>query len=80
MITRMCVVCRVRIDRDEMLRLQCQNQNLSTFSGVGRSFYICKNCINDKKLDKILQRICKTDKNKSKLLVSKLKEMKIYED
>ena len=76
----MCVVCRTRIDREEMLRMQCKKQDILTFCGIGRSFYICKNCINDKKLDKILQRICKTDKNKSKLLVSKIKEMKFYED
>ena len=63
-----------------MLRLQCQDKEILAFSGIGRSFYICKNCKNDKKLDKILQRICKTDKNNIKLIISKMKEMKFYED
>ena len=73
-------MCRDRLSRKEMLRLQCQNKEIITFSGVGRSFYICKNCINDKKLDKIIQKICKTDKTNSKILISKIKEIEFYED
>ena len=75
MIIRMCVVCRERLTQSEMLRLQCQNKEIIAFSGIGRSFYICKDCINDKKLDKIIQRICKIDKQTTKTLISKIKEM-----
>jgi len=75
MIIRMCVVCRSRLLQNEMLRLQCQNQEIIRFSGEGRSFYICKSCINDKKLDKIIQRICKIDKNRSKQIVTSIKEI-----
>ncbi len=71
----MCVVCRNRLFQDEMLRLQCKEKEIITFSGQNRSFYICKSCINDKKLDKIIQRICKVDKEKTKQLVTKIKEM-----
>jgi len=71
----MCVVCRERLTQSEMLRLQCQNKEIIAFSGIGRSFYICKDCINDKKLDKIIQRICKIDKQTTKTLISKIKEM-----
>ena len=59
-----------------MLRLQCRNQDIIKFSGEGRSFYICKSCINDKKLDKIIQRICKVNKQQSKQIVTTIqKEM-----
>jgi predicted RNA-binding protein YlxR (DUF448 family) len=54
-----------------MLRLQCNNGEIVEFSGIGRSFYICNNCINDKKLDKILKRICKTDKIKNLEIIRK---------
>jgi len=57
MIIRMCVVCRERDNRDKMVRLQCKNREILPFSGVGRSFYLCKSCINSKKLDKIIQKI-----------------------
>jgi len=44
------------------------------FCGVGRSFYLCKNCMGDeKKLVKSLMRQCRSgDKNK---LMNKLKEI-----
>jgi len=71
----MCVVCRERLSQGEMLRLQCQNKEIIKFSGIGRSFYICKDCINSKKLDKIIQRICKIDKTANKIIISKIKEM-----
>jgi len=71
----MCVVCKNRLSQSEMLRLQCKNKKIIPFSGIGRSFYICKDCINDKKLDKIIQRICKIDKTNSKIIISKIKEM-----
>jgi len=76
----MCVVCKSRLAQNEMLRLQCKEKEIISFSGQNRSFYICKSCINDKKLDKIIQRICKANKEKSKQLVIKIKEMNFYED
>jgi predicted RNA-binding protein YlxR (DUF448 family) len=71
----MCVVCRDRLSQAEMLRLQCKENDVIKFSGMGRSFYICKDCINDKKLDKIIQKICKIDKITIKTVISKIKEM-----
>ena len=78
MIVRMCVVCRGRLSQAEMLRLQCKNNEIVPFCGVGRSFYICKSCINNKKLDKIIQRICKIDKEKTKQITIKIKEIEFY--
>jgi len=75
----MCVVCRGRFEQHTMLRLQCKDKQIVPFSGMGRSFYICNNCINDKKLDKIIQKICKVDKTQAKELIKTLKEIEFYE-
>jgi predicted RNA-binding protein YlxR (DUF448 family) len=56
-----------------MLRLQCKNGELVRFDGDGRSFYLCKNCENSKKLDKIIKRICKKNIN-----IEKIKETIVY--
>lgn len=71
---RMCIVCRQRDIQSNFTRLQCDNSQLSLFSGEGRSFYICLHCLDDeKKVLKSLMRQCKSgDKEK---LMSKLKEM-----
>jgi len=69
----MCVVCRNRLPQTNMLRLQCKNGELVRFDGDGRSFYLCKNCENSKKLDKIIKRICKKNIN-----IEKIKETIVY--
>jgi predicted RNA-binding protein YlxR (DUF448 family) len=71
----MCVVCRERFSQQSMHRLQCKNSEFMLFSGSGRSFYLCKNCENSKKLDKIIKRICKKN-----ISVEKIKEIIVYED
>jgi predicted RNA-binding protein YlxR (DUF448 family) len=59
--TRMCVSCRVRDSQNELLRLQCLEGSLEQFSGNGRSFYICKSCLDDeKRVLKSLMRICRS--------------------
>ncbi len=42
---RMCITCRQRLGKSELLRLQCKNKKLVLFNGDGRSFYICHECI-----------------------------------
>ncbi len=76
--TRMCVSCRKRDNQDNLVRLQCIDGGLSAFSGVGRSFYFCHECLeNDKKVLKSLMRICRSgDKEK---LMNKLKEIIAHE-
>ena len=58
---RMCVVCRARSGQESLLRLQIKNGEFCEFSGVGRSFYVCENCI--PKCEKPLQKRFKTTKN-----------------
>jgi predicted RNA-binding protein YlxR (DUF448 family) len=76
--TRMCISCRDRQTQKSLLRLQCSEGELKSFSGIGRSFYLCTKCLNDKKKTlKSLMRICKT-KDKEKM-TNKLKEIIAYE-
>ena len=71
---RMCVSCRGRYEQKLLVRLQCKEGLLKAFSQNGRSFYICKSCLeNDKKVTKVLMRQCKSaDKER---LVNRLKEI-----
>ena len=72
--TRMCVSCRQRDAQSNLLRLRCSDGELSLFDGVGRSFYLCKTCLDDgKKLSKALMRQCRS--NKREQLMNKLKEI-----
>ncbi|MBD3841062.1 MAG: DUF448 domain-containing protein [Campylobacterales bacterium] len=60
---RTCIVCRDKQDQRKLLRIQCIDKELSLFTGVGRSSYICSNCLNgeEKKLQKALNRYCKSN-------------------
>jgi len=68
----MCVVCKKRYAQNELIRLQCKNKELIFFSGVGRSFYLCKECINNKKLSKIISYLCKISKENAKSQIEQL--------
>ncbi len=57
----MCIHCKTRSYQENLFRLQCFQKKLVRFGGVGRSFYLCKACLEDKKLSKSLARICRTD-------------------
>ncbi len=58
---RMCVACRERFEQRSLLRLQCKQQQLLSFSGSGRSFYLCYECTeNEKKATRALARACKS--------------------
>ena len=71
---RMCISCRQRDSQCNLLRLQCIDGNIDLFKGRGRSFYLCKNCLEEeKKLFKALMRQCRSgEKDK---LMNKLKEI-----
>lgn len=58
---RMCINCRKRFLQNDLLRLQCKDKKIITHSGIGRSFYICKECLTQQKIAKKLARICKVD-------------------
>lgn len=49
---RMCVACRTREAQKNLIRLQQKENQLTLFSGVGRSWYLCFRCIQDQKKHK----------------------------
>ncbi len=70
---RMCIKCRKRLLQQELLRLQSNDNTLRSFSGVGRSFYVCKECLEQ---PKILHSIIKINKLKpSEAHTESLKEI-----
>jgi len=72
--TRMCVSCRQRDNQSNLVRLQCKEGELDCFNGLGRSFYLCNECLLDeKKISKSLMRMCRS--NKKDKLMNKLKEI-----
>lgn len=71
---RMCVSCRNRHEQNTLMRLQCKDASLESFNGIGRSFYICKVCLEDqKKVAKLLMRQCRSSEKEK--LTNRLKEI-----
>ena len=71
---RMCVSCRERKSQHSLIRLQCIDETIKSFSGKGRSIYFCNLCIDDeKKISKALMRQCRSSQRDK--LMSKLKEI-----
>jgi predicted RNA-binding protein YlxR (DUF448 family) len=61
---RTCISCRVKKEKNKLIRLQCINKNLTAFNGTGRSFYLCSECEqNKKKNEKALFRQCRNKLN-----------------
>ncbi|MGD9969844.1 MAG: DUF448 domain-containing protein [Sulfuricurvum sp.] len=69
----MCVVCRGRFNQSAILRLQCKEGNLIPYSGEGRSFYLCNECVDQKKTPGQLARLCKNGATQT--LMNRLKEI-----
>ncbi len=68
---RMCIVCKKRIYQKDLIRMQCKNGKITQFEGSGRSFYVCKDCINSPRLVKLLANRCNRDKNYVKEILEK---------
>ena len=72
--TRMCLSCRERYEQKVLLRLQCIEGEISSFNGVGRSFYLCNDCLKeDKKIIRTLLRACRGGEKEKHM--NKLKEI-----
>lgn len=63
---RMCVVCKKRDTQENLHRLQCKNGKLIFFEGTGRSFYVCDECLKNKKFYKIIAYKCNFSKIRAK--------------
>jgi predicted RNA-binding protein YlxR (DUF448 family) len=69
---RTCISCRKKHEQKKLKRFQCIDKELLLFTKIGRSFYICEECLlNTKQLEKALFRQCKNKDN----YMLKLKEI-----
>ncbi|AKF24325.1 hypothetical protein YH65_02135 [Sulfurovum lithotrophicum] len=57
----MCIICRSRHPQKSLIRLKQNGKEVIAFNGMGRSFYLCRNCVNDKKKLKGLAKRFKQD-------------------
>lgn len=66
---RMCIYCKQRLVQDSLIRLQFQENNLISYQGRGRSFYICRHCIalDIKQLIKSFKRASRSNLNEEKV-------------
>lgn len=71
----MCICCRGRFEQKALHRLQCKNQSIIKYEGIGRSFYVCENCVESKKLEGLLAKECKIPKNTITERIQELKEI-----
>ncbi|MEA1918102.1 MAG: DUF448 domain-containing protein [Campylobacterota bacterium] len=69
----MCISCREKFEQKNLLRLQCIDANVVSYTSQGRSFYLCVNCIDKKQTLKALSRQCRS--GTSAKFMSQIKEI-----
>lgn len=70
---RMCIVCKKRISQKELCRYEVCDCDIRYWNGIGRSFYICKDCL-DKDINLIKKSLGKYVKNMHQISQNDLKE------
>ena len=61
---RMCIACRSRYPQKTLIRLKQVEKEIIAFDGKGRSFYLCRECLeNPRKVEGLSKRF-KQDKEK----------------
>jgi len=67
--TRMCIACRSRHPQNTLIRLKLLGQDVIAYDGLGRSFYLCEQCIqNEKKVKGLVKRFKQDTEQFTKLL------------
>lgn len=56
---RMCVVCKQRDLQKNLLRFNVLESVLQLYDGRGRSFYVCYECLLQRKTQQIIKKIVK---------------------
>jgi predicted RNA-binding protein YlxR (DUF448 family) len=69
---RMCIACRNRFYKENLIRLQCAEGEIHCYKNSGRSFYLCDNCLDTNKSIKALSKKCKKSKD---TIIKQLKEI-----
>ncbi len=78
----MCISCRNRASQSSLIRLQKDEDSIIAYSGRGRSFYLCNNCVtNAKKVNGLVKRFKLNsiiDKERFSKLLQKLHSQKLH--
>ena len=65
----MCIACRSRHPQNTLIRLKLLGQDVTAYDGLGRSFYLCEQCIqNEKKVKGLVKRFKQDTEQFTKLL------------
>jgi len=65
----MCISCRSRHPQNSLIRLREEDKLVVSYSGVGRSFYLCNSCVkNEKKVKGLVKRFKQNEERFVKLL------------
>lgn len=66
---RMCIACRSRNPQNTLIRLKQSGKEIVAFDGQGRSFYVCRICMeNEKKIKGLVKRFKQDEEHFTKLL------------
>lgn len=66
---RMCISCRSRYPQKSLIRLRLLGTEVVQYNGTGRSFYLCRMCIeNQKKVKGLVKRFKQDSERFTKLL------------
>ena len=66
---RMCIACRSRHPQNTLIRLKQSGKEIIVFDGMGRSFYLCDECVkNEKKVKGLVKRFKQDAEYFTKLL------------
>ena len=65
----MCIACRSRHPQNTLIRLKLSGKEVVAFDGLGRSFYLCDECVkNEKKVKGLVKRFKQDSEQFIKLL------------
>jgi predicted RNA-binding protein YlxR (DUF448 family) len=71
---RMCIACRSRHPQNTLIRLKLSGKEVVAFDGLGRSFYLCDECVkNEKKVKGLVKRFKQDMEYFTKLLKELIK-------
>jgi len=71
---RMCIACRNRYPQNTLIRLKQVAKEIIAFDGRGRSFYLCRGCLEDPRKIEGLSKRFGQDKEKFVLFLRMLAE------
>ena len=69
---RMCISCRSRHPQNSLIRLKQEAEDIVAFNSIGRSFYLCMDCVKNEKKIKGLAKRFKQDRERLDKLLKEL--------